>query len=220
MRLYLVRHGEAVAQEEDGERPLTEQGRQEVRAVAQLLARLGESRPAAIVHSGKTRARQTAEIIADSLGQADALREEEDLTPNANPKRWVKRLDDGGEALMLVGHLPHLGRLLATLLEQDPESELVHFEKAAVVCLAGEDGSWGIEWMLTPALAHAMAGAPSDGAPPSSSAGDTGASEAGTSGSAASGSAASGSAASGSAASGSAAPGSPASGDTPTEPPW
>ena len=61
--LYLVQHGEATKETEDPARPLTEHGRQEVVKVARALARvrLGVS---VIAHSGKLRARQTAELLA------------------------------------------------------------------------------------------------------------------------------------------------------------
>ena len=70
--LYLVQHGEATKETEDPARPLTEHGRQEVVKVARALARvrLGVS---VIAHSGKLRARQTAELqawLSDKLGGA------------------------------------------------------------------------------------------------------------------------------------------------------
>lgn len=60
MRLYLVQHGQAFPATEHPDRPLTDLGQREVETVAALLAR-GQSCLARIVHSGKTRARQTAE---------------------------------------------------------------------------------------------------------------------------------------------------------------
>ncbi len=66
MRIYLVQHGEAVAKDVDPERPLSEQGHNDVEKIATFLGntQLGMER---ILHSGKLRAEQTAEIFADKL---------------------------------------------------------------------------------------------------------------------------------------------------------
>src|SRR5688500_9788627 len=63
MRLYLVQHGEAVPEQVDPQRPLSEAGRRDVQAMARLLAGAG-IRPTRIVHSGKRRAQETAELLA------------------------------------------------------------------------------------------------------------------------------------------------------------
>src|SRR5262245_32137331 len=105
MEVWLVRHGDAVSDRVDPERPLSAEGRGEVAAVARALARGGRVRPTAIVHSGKTRARQTAEILAAALGPPGALERADDLAPEADPTAWAARLD-GRSGVMLVGHLP------------------------------------------------------------------------------------------------------------------
>ena len=65
MRLYLVQHGDAVPERLDPERPLSAAGRREVEAVARLLAGAG-ARVAHVVHSGKLRAQQTAELLVSA----------------------------------------------------------------------------------------------------------------------------------------------------------
>jgi phosphohistidine phosphatase SixA len=66
MRAYLVQHGEAHPEEVSPERELTPRGRSDVERVATLLAN-GGVRVAKVYHSGKTRARQTAELFARRL---------------------------------------------------------------------------------------------------------------------------------------------------------
>src|SRR6185436_20755917 len=99
--VWLVRHGHAVSDQVDPERPLSAEGRTEVEAVARALAKSGRVRPTAIVHSGKTRARQTAEILASALGKTAALERGDDLAPEADPAAWAERLVDRS-AVMLV----------------------------------------------------------------------------------------------------------------------
>jgi phosphohistidine phosphatase len=106
MRLYLVQHGEAKTEQEDPERPLTDRGAEEVRRVATRATERARLAIGQILHSGKTRARQTAEIWAEVLGVP--VDQSEALAPLDDPKVWAARLDTGLEDLMLVGHLPHL----------------------------------------------------------------------------------------------------------------
>jgi phosphohistidine phosphatase len=72
-----------------------------------------------------------------------------------DPAVWAERLkymtDSANEDIMLVGHLPHLGRLASLLLAGDPERHVVSFRMAGVVCLErGENGNWSLKWMITP----------------------------------------------------------------------
>ena len=81
MKLYLAQHGEALSRQEDPERPLSEQGVQDVRAVAAFLGDAG-IKLARVWHSGKRRAEQTAEILARvvlSGGRAEVI---EGISPN------------------------------------------------------------------------------------------------------------------------------------------
>ena len=83
MRLYLVQHGDALAKKVDPEHPLSERGRSDVERVAAFLGRAG-IRVATLAHSGKTRARQTAELLAatvTSSGQIGARSGMDPLDP-------------------------------------------------------------------------------------------------------------------------------------------
>jgi phosphohistidine phosphatase len=63
MRVILVHHADAVGPEVDPQRPLSSLGQQQAQAVANQLKARG-SAPSAIWHSGKLRARQTAEVVS------------------------------------------------------------------------------------------------------------------------------------------------------------
>src|SRR6266702_736262 len=111
VHLYLVQHGQAKAEADDPERPLTDQGVADVEGVARHAVNHLGVRPARVAHSAKTRARQTAEIWARLL-DAD-IAPSDGLAPNDDPATWAARLDSEVDDLMVVGHLPHLGRLAA-----------------------------------------------------------------------------------------------------------
>ena len=151
MQIYLVQHGLAKSKDEDPARSLTPAGREEVERVARAAA-AADLRPASILHSGKTRAQQTAEIFAAHLKPARGVHAVEGLAPRDEPERIRERLERADEPLMLVGHLPHLSRLAALSLAGAPEREIVAFRNAGVVCLEGKGGRFAVRWILTPEL--------------------------------------------------------------------
>ena len=54
---------------------------------------------------------------------------------------------------MVVGHLPFMGKLLSRLVGQREEQNVAVFQPGSVACLErGEEGSWGIAWMLRPEI--------------------------------------------------------------------
>ncbi len=148
MALYLVRHGEARAEGDDSQRTLTARGREEVGAIARWAARAGV-RAAQIQHSGKTRARETAEILAQSLGGPVVAGS--GMAPNDDVGEFSQKLADDE---MLVGHLPFLSRLTSLLLIDDSERALIDFAPAAMICLVRGEGGWRLIWAMTPALAR------------------------------------------------------------------
>ena len=154
MQAYLVQHGEAKAEAEDPARPLTDSGRAEVQRVARQAALLGLP-VAEICHSGKLRARQTAEIMAEHLRPSRGVRGMRGMEPNDDPGVARDELAAAEEPMMLVGHLPHLGRLVSSLLVGDPAREILRFRNGAIVCLARAEGGWRLHWILTPELAPA-----------------------------------------------------------------
>ncbi len=151
MAIFLVQHGEAYNEAEDPERRLTRRGVEETRAVAGHLAKVGV-KVEAIYHSGKKRAEQTASIFAEFLGPARGIFQVEGLNPLDDPSYWAGRLT-GMDGVMLVGHLPHLGRLASLLVVGDPDKAVVKFRYSAVLCLAREGSTWHVKWYLTPELA-------------------------------------------------------------------
>ncbi len=153
MLVYLVQHGEAKPDAENPARPLSDRGREEVHRVARHAAALG-LQVAKIRHSGKLRARQTAEIFAAVLSPVRGVREMDGLAPADDPGKAQAELESAVEPLMLVGHLPHLGRLASSLLVGEPEREIIRFRNSAIVCLVKSESGWLLQWILTPEMAR------------------------------------------------------------------
>lgn len=148
--VYLVQHGEALSEEVDPRRPLSDRGRREVELVARFLARSG-LKPARIVHSGKLRALQTAEILAEALG-AERVEKGEGLEPLADPTPWLRRLENASEDTMVVGHLPFLAKLAGLMLVGSQDAEPVKFRYGGVYCFERAEGRWRLVWAVTPDL--------------------------------------------------------------------
>jgi phosphohistidine phosphatase len=149
MNFFLVRHGEAVSQPVNGQRPLTPGGRRDVERIGRAAAARG-ARPDKIFHSGVLRAQQTAELLIKNIGSLEEIRELAGLRPDDDPFLAKAELESSSVPLMLVGHLPHMSRLAACLVCGDAERAIVDFAPATMLCLAYEERRWNILWKLTP----------------------------------------------------------------------
>lgn len=143
--IYLVHHGDAVGPDIDPMRPLSERGRAAVLLVADEAARRG-TKPQAIWHSGKLRARQTAEAFWKICHPFATLTAERGLQP-ADPPDWIRdRLFGETRDLMLVGHMPHLDRLLHLLTGQDERE--AGFPLHGMIALEPEGDRWKEAWRI------------------------------------------------------------------------
>src|SRR5437867_9684826 len=122
MKLFLVHHGDAVGPDVDTRRPLSARGQKDVTRVAAAAAARG-AKPAVVWHSGKLRARQTAEACWRACNPFAEFSATRDLQPD-DPPAWMRdRLRGETRDLLMAGHFPHLPRLLALLLSgRDDES--------------------------------------------------------------------------------------------------
>ncbi|MFT5442228.1 MAG: phosphohistidine phosphatase [Myxococcota bacterium] len=149
MELYIVRHGDALATSPDAARTLSSVGRVEVQTIARAMSTRGV-RVRQIRHSGRVRARETAELLGAALEppagviQIDGLHPEDPIEPVANS------LFGERESLMLVGHLPFVGRLVGLLTTGDAHRSPISFPTATVACLQGEDDQWELAWVEHP----------------------------------------------------------------------
>jgi phosphohistidine phosphatase len=150
VKLYLLRHGKADWpnwNKPDDDRPLTDDGRKQLAAVAKMLARL-EIAPA-IVTSPLPRASQTAEIAGKHLRQK--IRVEPLLRPGFDAGKLKKILKDfSGDALMIVGHEPDFTRTIFQLTGGDTK-----LSKAGVALIDLDISSMKgeLRWLIPPKFA-------------------------------------------------------------------
>jgi phosphohistidine phosphatase len=148
MHLYLAHHGDAVGPDVDPRRPLSARGEAAV-ARAALDAAARGMRPAVVWHSGKLRARQTAEAFWRACNALAELSATRDLQPG-DPPLWMRdRLRAEPRDILIAGHFPHLPRLLA-LLHDDAEGSAAEFPLHGVVALVTHDegATWKELWRI------------------------------------------------------------------------
>ncbi len=152
MRLYLVQHGDAVAKDVDPDRPLSQDGRDDVAEVAAHLAGRVPP-PLRVAHSGKTRAQQTADILASQLASGSVVEAVTGLAPLDDVEPWVKEVAGWTQDTALVGHQPFMGRLVSRLVSGRASTDVFDYQPGSVVCLERDDQSvWRIVWALRPEL--------------------------------------------------------------------
>src|SRR5437660_12338591 len=137
MRLVLVHHGDAVGPDVDPRGPLSRWGREAVERLAKDAAALGV-KPMVVWHSGKLRAKETAEAFWRACNPFAEFSASRDLQPD-DPPEWIRdRLRGESRDILIAGHFPHLPRLL-TLLLLGRQDTLVPFPEHGAVALASDD---------------------------------------------------------------------------------
>jgi phosphohistidine phosphatase len=159
MNLYLMRHGIAVTAdqpgiESDSERALTPKGVKRMRRVARGLRRLGISFDT-ILTSPLVRARQTAEIVAETFGLESQLEEISELAPQKSVDHLISGLArfNDREHLLLVGHNPLLILAFSFFISGKDNLE-IELKKGGCGCIE-IDGlppstPGTLHWFLTP----------------------------------------------------------------------
>jgi len=143
-----MRHGEALLGVPDGLRPLSPKGRADVDAMAQRARARGVT-AAAIYHSGILRAQQTAELVAAVLVPPEGVRELLGLCPADDPSIVKAELDISSRPILLVSHLPYLGRLAGLLVTGDADGSVLEFAPATLACMTRQPAGWKLNWSLS-----------------------------------------------------------------------
>jgi phosphohistidine phosphatase len=150
MALYLVQHGKSLPKDKDPQKGLSQEGIAETERIAQVAKgyAIGVSK---ITHSGKTRARQTAEIFDTALKPLVGIHEVGGLNPLDDVTLFADTIDSSKD-VMLVGHLPFMERLTAYLITGSSEKPVFKFQNSGIVCLDKDPAtkSWVIKWTLMP----------------------------------------------------------------------
>jgi len=152
MRIYLVRHADAVAQtpgNPDASRHLSSGGRLSFRETARRLRDAGV-RVSRILSSPLVRAVQTADILAEALEYEGEVQPHPRLGPGFDLEGLNELLDSFPEEteIGLVGHEPDIGRIVSRLLAL-PKGYAMPKGAVAAIALpdAGTRIRGGLEWI-------------------------------------------------------------------------
>lgn len=158
MHLYVIRHAEAIplgerGVTEDWERPLTEAGHGQSRAIAVALKKLGVKFDR-VLTSPLVRARETAEGMRKGWGEpAPAIVTCELLVPGAKKRELLERLrEQHVDSLAVIGHNPDLSELVGWFVGEKHAG--INLEKAGLACMEFDGipgkGSGHLAWLVTP----------------------------------------------------------------------
>lgn len=167
MKLLVLRHGVAEDAEgfiraggHDAERALTDEGLRRMRKVANRL-RSQLDRLDRIVSSPYRRALETAEVLAAAFGGPTPERID-GMTPADDPAELLAWLGEqsADACIAVVGHEPHLGRLIGLLLGAQSAPSPVRLRKggSALIEFNGSATAGGgvLQWLLTSAQMRAL----------------------------------------------------------------
>ena len=152
MRLYLVQHGEACSKETNPKRPLTKKGEADIDRLADFLKQ-SSVQVNRVIHSGKLRAKQTAERLANAIAPGVELEESGLMNPNDNPKAFDWQSGSWEEDRLIVGHLPFMAKLVSHLLIENDNQIITAYTPGSMVCLElDSEKQCQINWMIRPEL--------------------------------------------------------------------
>lgn len=147
--IVLVHHADAVGPNVDPMRPLSDAGRTAATRLAAEAAARGV-RPDRVWHSGKLRARQTAELFWRACNPLATFSAARGLQPD-DPPAWIRdELAGESRSILIVGHMPHLDRLLRLLRQGDPASSVSSFPLHGCVALERDAAErWKEIWRVS-----------------------------------------------------------------------
>lgn len=143
-----MQHGDAVDESIDAERPLSKQGIDDIQRLAWRMQKMGVQL-AHIFHSGKLRAEQTAEIIAQEVAPAVQPLQVNGLKPNDDPSVIAEDINKMAEDILITSHMPFVSRLCSWLLAGNTEIEFAS-EPGTLFCLDKQGKHWRLIGMIRP----------------------------------------------------------------------
>ena len=162
MEIYILRHGIAVPRgsrgyKKDSDRPLTQEGEEKTRQIAKAMREMGLQFDL-ILSSPYIRAKDTAKIVAEELGQKVTLTES--LVPAADVRELIAEInDEKPQRVLLVGHEPDLSSLISVLISGSADA-LIELKKGGLCKLTSDKLTSTrcaiLNWLLTPKFLRSM----------------------------------------------------------------
>ncbi|RMG74745.1 MAG: phosphohistidine phosphatase SixA [Chloroflexi bacterium] len=153
MILYFFRHGDAEYQAglSDHDRQLTPKGIFRTKNAAAVLKNLG-IKPDYIFSSPRIRAKQTADILADTLGTSVEIRDELNFDFNLMLLHQLLKGKTTETKIMLVGHNPSMSEVVSQLT--GTQIEMKKGGLARVDLITASSGM--LVWLIAPKIFDAI----------------------------------------------------------------
>jgi len=113
-----MQHGQALSEEQDTQRHLSPEGKTQIERTAIALKKISVAFDL-MISSPKARARESAEIIANTLSYPlNEIKITDTLNPNSSPEDFINFLTGfkNRERVFIAGHLPSLHNIALHLL--------------------------------------------------------------------------------------------------------
>jgi phosphohistidine phosphatase len=137
MKVYLVQHAKAKSEVEDPQRPLSDEGRNDLKKLVSFLKNKNIS-VSLIYHSQKLRAKETALILSEAIKSEQGVKEIKGLNPDDDPEIICDMISMEKQDIVFVGHLPFMNNLANMLLTKSKDSDVVLFKQGSIACLEKE----------------------------------------------------------------------------------
>ncbi|MFW5709954.1 MAG: SixA phosphatase family protein [Bacteroidota bacterium] len=132
----LVQHGKNISKEENPDKPLSVKGREQIQNLVNFLTVI-KWYPERIIHSGKLRAAETAEILGKGTG-CTRIEVEEYLNPKDEPDRLVNELIKTDDNILVVGHMPFLDEFVKKIT-MSTENDIIDITHGSPLMIAKKD---------------------------------------------------------------------------------
>ena len=157
MRLLLMRHASAAASDDlpDHDRPLSEQGTRDARAIGRWLAR-HEPLPQLVWCSSALRARQTWSAVASALFVLSDPPDPAYLRSiyTAGPRdlrALLRELPSSADSLLVIGHNPTMAQVLSAVTGESGGFPAGSVAVLDVADPSSDPGTWRLARFATPA---------------------------------------------------------------------
>lgn len=144
MSVYFVQHGLSLSKDKNPIRPLSKEGIKQTKLIAKRAKKMG-IKVSKVYHSGKERAKETAQILSNNLSNG-TTEEKSNMKPNDNAVEFSKSLTE--DNTMYVGHLPHLNRVLSYLLTGDEDKSIIEVKNSGIICLDKKEDKYQLKWYI------------------------------------------------------------------------
>ena len=146
MKVYLIHHAAVKSAEQDPERHLSQQGREEADRLGARFKAAGAA-PVQIPHSDKQWTKESAERIAAAMGAPDSIALADYPINTGHPTEpFMEQIRNSPGDIMMVGHSDYLLRSASKLLCGDQDIRVIEFKpgNCTAFCFEADGEDWAV----------------------------------------------------------------------------